>query len=45
MILSSHSAGSSQFVRPRAMRLFLDNLHRYVKGEPLLNVVDKKKGY
>lgn len=45
VILSSHSAGSSQFVRPRAMRLFIDNLHRYVKGEGLVNVVDKEKGY
>jgi phosphoglycerate dehydrogenase-like enzyme len=32
-------------LRTRAMRLFLDNLHRYVKGEPLLNLVDKQKGY
>lgn len=23
----------------------IDNLHRYVKGEPLINVADKEKGY
>ncbi|OGG43858.1 MAG: hypothetical protein A3F84_27520 [Candidatus Handelsmanbacteria bacterium RIFCSPLOWO2_12_FULL_64_10] len=45
VILTSHSAGQSQHVRGRAMRLFVDNLHRYVKGEPLVNVVDKQKGY
>ena len=45
VILTSHSAGSSQHVRRRAMQLFIDNLHRYVKGDPLVNVVDKQKGY
>ena len=45
VILTSHSAGASQHIRRRAMRLFIDNLHRYVAGEPLVNVVDKQKGY
>ena len=45
VILTSHSAGSSQHVRRRAMQLFIDNLHRYIKDEPLVNVVDKQKGY
>ena len=45
VILTSHSAGSSQHIRRRAMQLFIDNLHRYVKGEPLINVVNKQKGY
>ncbi|MGA8027568.1 MAG: D-2-hydroxyacid dehydrogenase [Bryobacteraceae bacterium] len=27
------------------MQCFIDNFHRYVKGEQLLNVVDKKAGY
>lgn len=45
VILTSHSAGSSQHIRKRAMQIFIDNLHRYVKGEPLVNVVDKQKGY
>ncbi len=45
VILTSHSAGASQHMRSRAMRLFVDNLHRYVKGEPLVNLVDKQKGY
>jgi len=25
--------------------LFLDNLRRYVAGEPLRNVIDQSKGY
>ena len=45
VILTSHSAGSSQHIRRRAMQLFIDNLHRYVEDEPLVNVVDKQKGY
>ena len=28
-----------------AVSFFWDNLHRYIRGEPLLNVVDKRKGY
>ena len=44
-ILTSHSAGASQHIRRRAMQLFVDNLHRWVRGEPLVNVVDKSKGY
>lgn len=45
VILTSHSAGASQHIRRRAMQLFIDNLHRYVAGEPLVNLVDKEKGY
>lgn len=45
VILTSHSAGASQHIRRRAMQLFIDNLHRYVAGEPLINLVDKQKGY
>ena len=45
VILTSHSAGQSQRYRQRAIQLFIDNLHRFVKGEPLANIVDKEKGY
>ena len=45
VLLSSHSAGASQYVRPRALKFFVENLHRYVNGEPLEKVVDKQKGY
>lgn len=45
VILTAHTAGGSQHIQARTMRLFIDNLHCYVKGEPLINVVDKEKGY
>ena len=28
-----------------SMQCFIDNFHRYVKGQPLENIVDKKAGY
>ena len=45
VILTSHTAGGSQNIGKRAMALFIENMHKYVKGEPLANVVDKEKGY
>jgi phosphoglycerate dehydrogenase-like enzyme len=30
---------------PRSLDLFLDNWHRYEKGQPLRNLVDKHEGY
>ena len=45
VILTSHTAGASQNIAKRAMQTFIDNMHRYVNGEPLINVVDKEKGY
>ena len=45
VILTSHTAGGSQNIAKRAMELFIDNMHKYVNGEPLSNVVDKEKGY
>ena len=45
VILASHTAGGSQNIGKRAMSLFIENLHHDVKGEPLVNTVDKQKGY
>ena len=45
VILTSHTAGASQNIAKRAMELFIDNMRKYVSGEPLTNVVDKDKGY
>jgi len=45
VILTPHVAGSSQH-RPRlTVEFFCDNLRRYFRGEPLRNVVDKRKGF
>ena len=45
VVLTAHTAGGSQHIEARTMHLFIDNLHRYVKGESLINVADKEKGY
>ena len=45
LLLSPHAADHTPDWQPRAMRLFLDNFERYRKGEPLRNVVDKRRGY
>ena len=29
----------------RVTNLFCDNLDRWIKGEPLFNIVDPKRGY
>ena len=45
VIVTPHHAGSTPHYDARAMEIFLDNLKRYVAGEPLRNVVDKRLGY
>lgn len=45
LLLSAHAADHTPDWQQRAMRLFLDNFARYGKGEPLVNVVDKRRGY
>jgi phosphoglycerate dehydrogenase-like enzyme len=45
VLLSPHCADHTSDWLEQAMHLFLDNFERFRKGEPLLNVVDKKFGY
>ena len=45
VILSQHTSGSSPYNAERITALFLDNLGRYLRGQPLANVVDKARGY
>ena len=45
VIITPHIAGQSDGVQGRRMALILENVGRFVRGEQLLNVVDKKKGY
>jgi phosphoglycerate dehydrogenase-like enzyme len=45
VLLSPHCADHTPDWLPQAMRFFLRNFERFYKGEPLLNVVDKKAGY
>ncbi len=45
VIACPHVAGFSPHYLARAMTLFAENLRRYLAGEPLLNVVQKERGY
>lgn len=45
VIITPHASWSAPGLDEREVELFLENLRRYVNGEPLLNVVDKNAGY
>ncbi len=45
VIITPHVAGSTPAYWDRAVRIFTENLRRFLKGEPLMNVVDKSRGY
>ncbi len=45
LIVTCHTSGWSPKTTGRQMDLFAENVRRYVEGLPLLNVVDKKRGY
>jgi phosphoglycerate dehydrogenase-like enzyme len=45
VIITNHTAGLSEFNRYRSVELVFNNIKRYFAKRPLMNVVDKKKGY
>jgi phosphoglycerate dehydrogenase-like enzyme len=45
VIMTPHMSGITRSFPPRLADLFCENLRRYMSDEPLLNVVDKRKGY
>lgn len=45
VVMTPHNSGSSDRRTERAVALAMDNLERYCSGRPLLNVVDKQRGY
>jgi D-2-hydroxyacid dehydrogenase (NADP+) len=45
LLLTPHRAGASQHRHPQILSFFQKNLRRYLNGEPLLNVVDKRRGF
>jgi len=45
VFITPHCSGNSPRVKERSLALFLDNLNRYLQGQPLRNVVDKTAGY
>ena len=44
-IITSHIAGKSKLSYLRVQAVFVENVGRFVSGGPLLNLVDKQKGY
>ncbi len=45
VLITPHYSGSTPHYFERFLGIFLDNLHRFQRGEPLRNVVDKALGY
>lgn len=45
LIITPHTSWSSDRVVDRSLSLFVENLERFVSGEPLQNVVDLEAGY
>lgn len=45
LLLTPHTAGASARKEQRVVEIFRDNIERYQHGEPLLNLVDKTRGF
>jgi len=45
LLITPHTAGLTEKLWERHYQFISENLRRYLKGEPLLSVVDKKRGY
>jgi phosphoglycerate dehydrogenase-like enzyme len=45
VIVTPHNGATTGATFTRGYRVFVDNLARYVAGEPLFNIVDKQHGY
>lgn len=45
VLITPHIAGFSRFYNDRIVELFSENLSRYIRGEPLLNTVQRNLGY
>lgn len=45
VILTPHIAGRGPYVQDRRIDVFIENMKRFVKGEELLTVVDKRRWY
>ncbi len=45
VIVSPHVAGNSRFYNQRSIALFIENLNRYLAGEPLFNIYNPENEY
>ena len=44
-LITPHIAGQSDVIMSRKIELFKENILRFISGEPMLNVIDRDKGY
>lgn len=45
LIISPHISGVTRHYNERALEIFVENIRRFSRGEPLINQVDRKLGY
>ncbi len=45
VIVTPHNGATTPATAQRSVEIFIDNLQRYVAGQPLRNIVDKSAGY
>ena len=45
VIITPHLAALSPYYMDRAIKLFVDNLSRFIQQKEMLNIIDKEKGY
>jgi phosphoglycerate dehydrogenase-like enzyme len=45
LLITPHTAAVTERLWERHYRLIVDNMKRFLAGEPLMNQVDKKRGY
>lgn len=45
LVITPHCAGESTQTTRNIVETFCDNMQRFIEGNPLLNLVDKQKGY
>jgi D-2-hydroxyacid dehydrogenase (NADP+) len=45
VVITPHLAGRSEEGRQNVLEIFCENLRRFTSGQPLMNIVDKRRGY
>ena len=45
VIVTPHNGATTPATAQRSVDIFIDNLQRYIAGQPLRNIVDKSAGY
>jgi phosphoglycerate dehydrogenase-like enzyme len=45
LLITPHTAAATERLWDRHYKLIAENLHRFLTGKPLLNEVDKNRGY